>query len=77
MVPLSMLSTQTVVRPGDFNGDRQDGTLGGRAEQFSARRRGLAQNISTSRAGWLKPMTLYTFGGIVVAFALASVLSNI
>ena len=36
------------------------------------RRRGLAQNISISRTGWLKPMTLYTFGGIVVAFALAS-----
>src|SRR2546426_11865001 len=36
------------------------------------RRRGLARNISISRAGWLKPMTLHTFGGIVVAFALAS-----
>jgi hypothetical protein len=41
MVLLSMLSTQTAVRPGDFNGDRQDITLGGRAKQFSATTQGL------------------------------------
>src|SRR5216684_6961695 len=46
------------------------------APNNSARRRsGLARigTIFISRAGWLKPMTLHTLGGIVVALALAGV----